>query len=90
MESIPDAAARAPDEPAVLQPGRDRSGFRVPAQQTPGAEIARAKALPLLHPKYRLKRASVTGEAVPEVPIPGVLTVAVVSKVIFRNRRRTN
>jgi predicted phage baseplate assembly protein len=52
--------------------------FAFLAQQTPGARIRRAQALPLHHPRYELARASAVTGAVTEVPIPGVVTVVVV------------
>jgi predicted phage baseplate assembly protein len=65
-ESVDDAKRRAP----LVLKSRDRAvtaeDFEYLAQQTPGVRIRRAKALPLVHPKYR------------GMQVPGVVSVIVV------------
>ena len=52
--------------------------FAFLAIETPGAQIARAKAFPLLNPNFRMLRSAVDGSAQAEVPAPGAVTVVVV------------
>ncbi|MFN9299606.1 MAG: putative baseplate assembly protein [Acidobacteriota bacterium] len=79
-ETVREAAQSAPMQLRTSNRAVTAEDFEFLARQTPGAEIARARAFPLLHPRNRLRRTSVTGEAAPEAPMPGVLTVVVVPK----------
>jgi predicted phage baseplate assembly protein len=65
-ESLDDAKLRAPQELQSKNRAVTVTDFETLALATPGARVKRAKALPLVHPKFRLDR------------IPGVVTVIVV------------
>jgi predicted phage baseplate assembly protein len=65
-ETLDAAKLRAPQELKSKNRAVTSDDFEYLAEQTPGANIARAKALPLVHPKF------------PGTPIPGVVTVIVV------------
>ena len=77
-ETVDDASARAP---STLR-NRDRAvtveDFSAIAVETPGAQIKRAQAFPLLNPNFRLLRSAADGMPKAEVPIPGAVTVVVV------------
>ena len=77
-ETVDEASARAP---STLR-NRDRAvtveDFAAIATQTPGAQIKRAQAFPLLNPNFRLLRSAADGMPKAEVPIPGAVTVVVV------------
>jgi predicted phage baseplate assembly protein len=65
-ETLNAAKLRAPQELKSKNRAVTADDFEYLAEQTPGVSIARAKALPLVHPKF------------PGTPIPGVVTVIVV------------
>lgn len=65
-ESLDDAKARAPHALKSNDRAVTAEDFEYMAVQTPGANIRRAKALPLTHPQF------------PNQPIPGVVTVIVI------------
>jgi predicted phage baseplate assembly protein len=65
-ETLDAAKLRAPQELKSKNRAVTAADFEYLAEQTPGVSIARAKALPLVHPKF------------PGTPIPGVVTVIVV------------
>jgi predicted phage baseplate assembly protein len=65
-EALSAAKLRAPQELKSKDRAVTADDFEYLAEQTPGVNIARAKALPLVHPKF------------PGAPIPGVVTVIVV------------
>ncbi len=65
-ESLDDAKARAPHALKSNDRAVTAEDFEYMATQTPGANIRRAKALPLMHPQF------------PNQPIPGVVTVIVI------------
>jgi predicted phage baseplate assembly protein len=77
-ETVDEATARAP---STLR-NRDRAvtveDFSAIAVETPGAQIRRAQAFPLLNPNFRLLRSAADGLPKAEVPIPGAVTVVVV------------
>lgn len=77
-ETVDEASARAP---STLR-NRDRAvtveDFGAIAVRTPGAQIKRAQAFPLLNPNFRLLRSTTDGSPQAEVPIPGAVTVVVV------------
>ena len=65
-ETLDDAKARAPHALKSNDRAVTADDFEYMAVQTPGANIRRAKALPLTHPQF------------PDQPIPGVVTVIVI------------
>jgi predicted phage baseplate assembly protein len=77
-ESLSDAKARAPMVIRTMTRGVTADDMAFLAEETPGANIRRAVAYPLLNPNYRIKRPAVGSVPAPEVPIPGVVTVIVV------------
>ena len=77
-ESLDDAKARAPQVIRTMTRAVTSDDFAFLAEGTPGANIRRAVAYPLLSPTYRIKRSASGGLPAPEVPIPGVVTVIVV------------
>lgn len=77
-ESLDDAKARAPMVIRTMTRAVTADDFAFLAEGTPGANIRRAVAYPLLNPNYRIKRPISGGLPAPEVPIPGVVTVIVV------------
>jgi predicted phage baseplate assembly protein len=77
-ETVDEARARAPS--TLRNRGRAVTveDFSAIAVETPGAQIRRAQAFPLLNPNFRLLRSAADGMPKPEVPIPGAVTVVVV------------
>lgn len=65
-ETLAAAKLRAPQELKSKDRAVTTDDFEYIAENTPGVNIARANALPLVHPKF------------PGTPIPGVVTVVVV------------
>ena len=65
-ETLASAKLRAPQQLKSKDRAVTAEDFEYIAEQTPGVRIRRAKALPLVHPKF------------PGTPIPGVVTVIVV------------
>lgn len=65
-ETLDSAKLRAPQQLKSKDRAVTAEDFEYIAEETPAVRIRRAKALPLVHPKY------------PETPIPGVVTVIVV------------
>ena len=65
-ETLDSAKLRAPQQLKSKGRAVTAEDFEYIAEQTPGVRVRRAKALPLVHPKY------------PGVPIPGIVTVIVV------------
>jgi predicted phage baseplate assembly protein len=76
-ESLAQARERAPMALRTAQRAVTVEDFSFLAIETPGAQIGRAQAFPLLNPTFRFKRPAV-GQASAEVPIPGTITVIVV------------
>lgn len=77
-ESVEDAEERAP---MTLRTGNRAvtvEDFAFLAKRTPGAQIQRAQAFPLLSPNFRLVRSAADGMPQAQVPIPGAVTVVVV------------
>jgi predicted phage baseplate assembly protein len=77
-ESVADAQVRAPMVLRTSNRAVTGEDFAFLAEQTPGAQIARAQAFPLLNPNFRMVRAGATGTAQAEVAAPGTITVVVV------------
>jgi Baseplate J-like protein len=65
-ETIEHAKLRAPEELQSKGRAVTAADFETIAKKTPGANVKRAKALPLFHPKF------------PDTSVPGVVTVIVV------------
>ncbi|MFQ5857420.1 MAG: putative baseplate assembly protein [Anaerolineae bacterium] len=64
-ETVDDAKLRAPREIKSKERAVTAEDFELLALETPGVRVRRAKALPLVHPKF------------PDAQIPGVITVVV-------------
>ena len=77
-ESVEDAEDRAPMTLRTQNRAVTVGDFAFLAQQTPGAQIVRAQAFPLLNPNFRVLRSAVDGSAQVEAPIPGAVTVFVI------------
>jgi predicted phage baseplate assembly protein len=77
-ETISAAEARAPMVLRTSNRAVTGEDFAFLAEETPGAQIARAQAFPLLNPNFRMTRSAVDGTAQAEVPVPGAVTVIVV------------
>jgi predicted phage baseplate assembly protein len=77
-ETIAAAQVRAPLVLRTANRAVTPEDFAFLAIETPGAQIARAKAFPLLNPNFRMLRSAVDGSAQAEVPAPGAVTVVVV------------
>jgi predicted phage baseplate assembly protein len=80
QESVQDAEDRAPMLLRTQSRAVTIGDFAFLAAQTPGAQIARAQAFPLLNPNFRVFRSSTDGSAQVEAPIPGAVTVFVIPK----------
>lgn len=76
-ETVEHAQDRAPMTLRTGNRAVTTDDFAFLATQTPGAQIARAQAFPLLNPNFRVMRSSVDGSAQVEAPIPGAVTVYV-------------
>ena len=76
-ESVDEAEARAPMTLRTATRAVTGEDFAFLAQQTPGAQIKRAQAFPLLNPNFRVKR-TIDGQLTSEVPIPGAVTIVVI------------
>jgi predicted phage baseplate assembly protein len=76
-ETVADAEDRAPQAIRTISRAVTESDFEYLAQITPGAQIARAKALPLYNPELD-PSAGVPGGVSTLAPLPGVVTVIVV------------
>jgi len=76
-ETVSAAEDRAPMVLRTANRAVTASDFAFLAMQTPGAQIARAQAFPLLNPNFRVLR-SANGTAQTEAPIPGAVTVIVI------------
>jgi predicted phage baseplate assembly protein len=79
-ESVAAAQARTPMVLRTSNRAVTPEDFAFLAQQTPGAQIARAQAFPLLNPNFRMLRSPTDGSARAEVPVPGAVTVVVVPR----------
>jgi predicted phage baseplate assembly protein len=77
-ETVEQAEARAPMTLRTANRAVTGDDFAFLAKQTPGAQIARAQAFPLLNPSYRVMRSSIDGSAQVAAPIPGAVTVVVI------------
>lgn len=82
-ETVEQAQARAPMTLRTANRAVTSDDFAFLAQQTPGAQIARAQAFPLLNPNFRVTRSAVDGSTQIEAPIPGAVTVFVVPQSVF-------
>jgi predicted phage baseplate assembly protein len=67
-ETVQQAKIRAPREIKAKDRAVTAEDFEFLAEQTPGAAIARAKAVPLMNPRFR------------GIPVPGAVTVVVVPR----------
>jgi predicted phage baseplate assembly protein len=76
-ETVEQAEDRAPMTLRTANRAVTADDFAFLATQTPGAQIARAQAFPLLNPNFRVLR-SADGSAQVEAPIPGAVTVIVI------------
>ena len=76
-ETVQHAQDRAPMTLRTANRAVTADDFAFLATQTPGAQIARAQAFPLLNPNFRVKRSAIDGSAQIEAPIPGAVTVYV-------------
>ena len=77
-ESVAAAQVRTPQVLRTANRAVTGDDFAFLARQTPGAQIARAQAFPLLNPNFRMRRSSVDGSPEVEVPVPGAVTIVVV------------
>ncbi len=76
-ETVADAEDRAPMVLRTANRAVTADDFAFLAKQTPGAQIARAQAFPLLNPNFRVLRGT-DGSPQVEAPIPGAVTVFVI------------
>jgi predicted phage baseplate assembly protein len=77
-ETVAHAQDRAPMVLRTSNRAVTGEDFAFLALQTPGAQIARAQAFPLLNPNFRVTPSAAGGQAQAEVPVPGAVTVVVV------------
>lgn len=77
QETIDQAQARAPMALRTANRAVTGDDFAYLATHTPGAQIQRAQAFPLLNPNFRVLR-SADGSPKIEAPIPGAVTVFVI------------
>ena len=77
-ETVAQAQVRAPMVLRTSNRAVTGEDFAFLALQTPGAQIARAQAFPLLNPNFRVMRSATGGAAQVEAPTPGTVTVVVV------------
>jgi predicted phage baseplate assembly protein len=77
-ETVAQAQVRAPMVLRTSNRAVTGEDFAFLALQTPGAQIVRAQALPLLNPNFRRSPAEPGTTAQREVPVPGTVTVVVV------------
>lgn len=77
-ETVAHAEARAPMALRTASRAVTSEDFQYLAEQTPGAQIARAQAFPLLNPNFRVLRSTVDGSPQVEAPVPGAVTVVVI------------
>jgi predicted phage baseplate assembly protein len=83
-EDIATAQDRAPMLLRTANRAVTGDDFAFIAKETPGAQIARAQAFPLLNPNFRMKRPAGGGLPQAEVPIPGAVTIVVVPQSDLR------
>lgn len=94
-ETVDEAKLRAPGELKAKGRAVTAEDFELLAKQTPGTRIARAKALPLAHPRFPGARipGAVTVLVVPDVegpqPVPSEATLAAVCAHLDRHRLLT-
>ena len=79
-ETVEHAEERAPMTLRTANRAVTGEDFAFLATQTPGAQIQRAQAFPLLNPSFRVLRSPVDGGPQVEAPIPGAVTVVVIPK----------
>jgi len=77
-ETVQHAEDRAPMTLRTASRAVTADDFAFLATQTPGAQIARAQAFPLLNPNFRVMRSAVDGSPQVPAPIPGAVTVVVI------------
>ena len=77
-ETVEHAQDRAPMTLRTSNRAVTTDDFAFLATQTPGAQIQRAEAFPLLNPNFRVRRSAVDGSPQIEAPIPGAVTVFVI------------
>lgn len=77
-ETVAQAQTRAPMVLRTSNRAVTGEDFAFLAKETPGAQIARAQAFPLLNPNFRATRPAAGGTAQIEAPVPGTVTVVVV------------
>jgi len=78
-ETVDQAQVRAPMTLRTANRAVTPDDFAFLATQTPGAQIQRAQAFPLLNPNFRVLRAA-DGSPQIEAPVPGAVTVVVIPK----------
>jgi predicted phage baseplate assembly protein len=76
-ETVAQAQVRTPMVLRTSNRAVTGEDFAFLALQTPGAQLARAQAFPLLNPDFRVMRAATGGGAQVEAPSPGSVTVVV-------------
>jgi predicted phage baseplate assembly protein len=81
-ETVTQAQVRAPMVLRTSNRAVTGEDFAFLAMQTPGAQIARAQAFPLLNPNFRVGSPAAGATPQPEVPVPGTVTVIVVPQSI--------
>ncbi|OLB36162.1 MAG: putative baseplate assembly protein [Acidobacteria bacterium 13_2_20CM_57_17] len=95
-ETLDSAKLRAPQQLKSKNRAVTAEDFEYTAEQTPGVRVRRAKALPLVHPKYYGTPIPgvVTVIVVPESdapnPIPGAATLAIVCAELNQHRLLTS
>ncbi len=77
-ETIAQAQVRAPMVLRTANRAVTPEDFEFLAEQAPGAQVARAKAFPLLNPNFRVLRSAADGSPQLEAPVPGAVTVFVI------------
>jgi predicted phage baseplate assembly protein len=77
-ESVAAAQVRTPQVLRTASRAVTGDDFAFLAKETPGAQIARAQAFPLLNPNFRMSRSAVDGSPQVDVPVPGAVTIIVV------------
>ena len=77
-ETVQHAEDRAPMTLRTANRAVTPDDFAFLATQTPGAQIQRAQAFPLLNPNFRVLRSPIDGSPQVEAPIPGAVTVIVI------------
>ena len=77
-ETVAQAQERAPMVLRTSNRAVTGEDFAFLAMQTPGAQIARAQAFPLLNPNFSVSQSTAGGPPQPQIQVPGTVTVVVV------------